>query len=50
MLKIVVVKSLIKGLIFVNKNNSINKVSSGISKINRAKFKNIIIPDFLNKF
>lgn len=49
-LRITMIKSSIKTQIFIDKGNTINKVSDGISKNNRVKFKNMVIFKFLTKF
>lgn len=42
-------KLFIKHLIFVDNNNTVDRVSSSVSKVGGAKSKNTVIPDFLTK-
>ena len=49
MLRIIVVKILAKKLVSVCDNSIIDEIGNGVSKIGRAKFKNMVMPDFLAK-
>lgn len=48
-LKTTMVKRSIKNLVFVNKGNIVDKIDNSTSKIGKAKFKNIIMHNFLAK-
>lgn len=48
MLRTITIKPLIKDLVFVNKGNTIDELGSSISKVSRARFKNIVMPSFSN--
>lgn len=50
MLKIIAIEYSAKNIVPFNENNVIDEVSNSVSKVDRAKFKNIIMPDFLAKF
>lgn len=49
-LKFITLKLSSKDLIFVSKNNTIDRVDGGVSKIDRAKSQNMVISNFLAKF
>lgn len=50
MLRIIVVKLLAKNLVSVWESSIVDEMSDGISKVDRAKSKNMVIPDFPAKF
>lgn len=49
MLKTILVKSLVKDMIFVNKGNIINEIYDDANRIDGVKFKNMIMLNFLAK-